>query len=258
MIEIKYSKKGTPYVWASALYDRLEITIPFEDWIRNITEYGFEERVDYAKIRQIIQSENGQGEETYDYAIELEMAKHVSLLQKSDVGKKMRAYLISLDKKVSEGLLLTHQQVSALFEICKVLGYFSVQDFLEREHFNVFNQPQKWWEYRAKLFGYSADQLKDMLKAINKTYKSQRQALMHLKKYELIKRAAIDLFMAMGKNEEYAKNAAMFIEKIALEIKPEIYDDRNTSIEFKTKQQKETIKIIKTVKSDKQILDKFN
>jgi hypothetical protein len=172
--------------------------------------------------------------------------------------KKMRSYLLSLDKKVSEGLLLTHQQVSALFEICKVLGYFSVQDFLEREHFEVFNQPQKWWNYRAKLFGHSAESLKKMLEAMNKKYKSQRQALMHLKKYELIKIAAIDLFIAMGKNEEYAKNAAMFVEKIALEIKPEIYDDRNTSIDFKSPKQIDTINKIKTVKIDKKILDKFD
>jgi phage anti-repressor protein len=258
MIDIKYSPKGTPYVWASSLYEKLEIKISFNNWIKQIIDFGYEERVDYAKVTQKGQNEAGEDIVISDYAIELEMAKHISIVQKTETGKKMRNYLISLDKKVSEGLLLTHQQVSALFEICKVLGYFSVQDFLEKEHYNVFNQPKTWWDYRAKLFGYSAAELKGMLEKMNKTYQSQRQALMHLKKYELIKRAAVDLFIAMGKNAEYAKNAAMFVEKIAMEIKPEIYDDRNTSIDFKTSQQKETIDKIKTVKEDKQLFEKFN
>jgi phage anti-repressor protein len=257
MIDIKYSKKGTPYLWARDLYIKLKIEIPFDIWIDNITEYGFEDRVDYAKVKQTIIDEKGNESSIVDYAIELEMAKHISLIQKTDLGKKMRGYLISLDKKVNDGLLLTHQHVSALFEICKVLGYFSVQDFLEKEHYDVFSQPHNWWNYRARLFGYSADELKEMLRGMNKTYKNQRQALMHLKKYELIKRAAVDLFIAMGKSEEYAKNAAMFVEKIAMEIKPEIYDDRNISIDFKSEKEKATINKLQTVKSEKELLERF-
>lgn len=175
----------------------------------------------------------------------MDMAKHIAMIQKSPMGKQIRQYLMNLDKKVQDGAYLTHAQISVLFDLVKALGFFSIQAYLEKEHFNVFNKPTEWWAYRAKLFNYSTDQLKQMVKAINIKYESQRQALFHLDRYELIRMAIVDLLLAMGKSETYAKNVALFAKKIAKEIKPEVYDDRGLSLEFKDPQQIATLIQIK-------------
>ena len=253
-IEVSYSKKGTPFLHASDLHKKLEIQTPLNFWFPQMIDYGFIENEDYFK-QKISKIEDSDLK--YDWAVRLEMAKHIAMIQNSEKGRSLRKYLIDLDKKVQGGLLLNRKQISALFEICKVLGYFTVQKFLEKEHFEFLNKPKDWWDYRAKLFGYSAQDLKLMVEALGKKYKSQRQALFHLDKYELIRISTIDLFMAMGKSEEYSKNVADFIDDIAKEIQPEIYNDINTSIDFKTETHKNTIQQITNYKNKPLLLEKF-
>ena len=43
MITIYYTKKGTPYVWASELHSELNIVIPLSTWFTAMIEYGFNE-----------------------------------------------------------------------------------------------------------------------------------------------------------------------------------------------------------------------
>lgn len=96
-----------------------------------------------------------------------------------------------------------------------------------------------------------------MMSALGKKYKNQKQALLHIDKYELIKRATFDLFKAMGRSDEYAKNVGIFAKQIAIELKPEIYDDRNTSISFKDPKQEATIKQLHQIDESPKLLNKF-
>lgn len=253
-IEVSYSKKGTPFVYASDLRKKLEIQTPLSIWFPQMIDYGFIENEDYYRLRI---SEIGDIDLKYDWAVKLEMAKHIAMVQRTEKGKSIRKYLIYLDEKVQEGLLLNRKQISALFEICKVLGYFTVQKFLEREHYEFLDKPKNWWEYRANLFGYRAEDLKQMVEALGKKYKTQRQALFHIDKYELIRISTIDLFIAMGKSEGYSKNIAAFVEDIAKEIQPDIYNDEKLGIDFKTVNHHQTIEQIKNYKQKPVLFEKF-
>lgn len=249
MIEIYYSKKGTPYLWASDLHKQLEIQTPLSMWFPRMIDYGFVENQDFSRHNKIVMTANNMEKEKFDWAVQIDMAKHIAMIQRTEQGKALRQYLLNLDKKVQEGLLLSHVQMSALFDICKVLGFFTVQIFFEQEHFAMKDKPKDWWQYRAKLFGYSKKDLQSMLAALGKRYLSQRQALINLDKYELVRIATMDMFLAMGKSEDYAKNVAAFAKSIAKEIRPEIYDDRDdTPIDFKSIETKERIKEIKQYK----------
>ncbi|MFC6998023.1 antA/AntB antirepressor family protein [Rufibacter roseus] len=244
MLEIHYSQKGTPFVWASNLHSELNIETPLRVWFPRMIDYGFELNQDYSEHNLEVVTSRGGKSIKRDWAVQLDMAKHIAMVQKSEMGKRVRQHLMDLDKKVQDGAYLTHAQISVLFDVVKALGFFSVQAYLEKEHFTVFNKPTEWWAYRAKLFNHNADQLKEMVKAIGIKYESQRQALFHLDRYELIRMAIVDLLIAMGKTETYAKNVALFAKQIAKEIKPEVYDDRGLVIDFKTPKQAETIKHI--------------
>ena len=260
MIDIHKSKKGTSFVWASDLHKHLEIQTPLNQWFPRMIEYGFIKNQDYYQQNKIVELAQGGSKIKHEWAVQVDMAKHIAMIQRTQKGKALREYLLSLDKKVQEGELLSRQQILALIEICKVLGLFSVQKKLETdhfEHFKQFNKDENWWQYRAKLFGYSADDLKSALLRLNAKYQSQRQALIKLDKYELVKVATIDLFLTLGKTEEYSKNIAITAKELAKEMQIEIYNDLGGSIDFKTDKQKEIIKEIENRGKQLTLLDKF-
>lgn len=254
MIAVSYSKKGTPYVWASELRQKLNISESLITWFPRMIKYGFKENEDYYKMS--VRIENGTIQ--IEWAVRIEMAKHIAMIQQTTRGKAIREYLLNLDNKVQEGQLLNHEQISVLFDLCNVLGFFSVQKYLESEHHKIFdNKNEGWWKYRARILGQSTTDLKEMMKALGKKYKSQRQSLLHIDKYELIKRAIFDLFKAKGKSDAFAVNIGVFTKQIAKEIEPEIYDDRNMSIDFKTDKQKEIIRKIHDETEVNLLLNKF-
>jgi phage anti-repressor protein len=257
MIDIFYTQNNTPFVWASDLHQLLEIATPLSTWFPRMIEYGFIEDQDFNQTNKKVRLVQGGSTIKKDWAVTIDMAKHIAIVQRTPVGKLIRDYLLNLDKKVHDGRLLDNNQIRALFEICKVMGFFSVQKFFENEHFIIKDRPRDWWNVRAKLLGYGSSDLKEIMDGLGKKYKSIKQALMATDKYELIRMAIMDMFLAMGKSERYAKNVANFAKTIAKEIKPEMYDDTNTSIDFKTEEQRVIIADIKGYKNNSKLLLKF-
>jgi phage anti-repressor protein len=190
MIDIFYSQKGTPYVMASDLHKALEIGTKLSVWFPRMIEYGFDEKKDFVQQSKNVTLVQGGYNVKKDWALTLEMAKHVAMIQRSPLGKQIRDYLLNLDKRVNEGEFLNHAQIMALFDICKVMGYFSVQKYFEKEHYDkVFKTPGfNWWQERANLFGYSAEQLQEALREIGVRYKNHRQAILRIEKHELLLR----------------------------------------------------------------------
>ena len=64
-----------------------------------MSEYGFNENIDYQAITQ--KRVTAQGNETTytDHQITIEMAKEIAMLQRNDKGKQARQYFIELEKK---------------------------------------------------------------------------------------------------------------------------------------------------------------
>ena len=90
-------KKGQQLVSARELHEFLEVNSRFNDWIGNrIRKYEFEEGNDYTKI--LVQCIRGQNE--YDYAITIDMAKELSMVENNEKGKKARKYFIQCEKKL--------------------------------------------------------------------------------------------------------------------------------------------------------------
>ncbi|MEL6925751.1 MAG: hypothetical protein AAFO94_17025, partial [Bacteroidota bacterium] len=153
--------------------------------------------------------------------------------------QKYAKFLLSYEKQEqSNQELLSKEQIMAVLEITKVMGLISCQQVVEQEHLRKFESERtynyQWWSYRAKLLGYSAEELKTKMLEIGKTYKGKniRQMLMKVDKYEVIRMAVIDLFLALGKEERYAKNIGDLAKFFARELQVEIWDDRQASINF--------------------------
>lgn len=79
---------------ARELHVNLNIDTPFSKWFPRMCEYGFEEGSDFwTKM-----SESTGGRPAMDADISIEMAKEICMIQRSPEGKKVRQYLINLEK----------------------------------------------------------------------------------------------------------------------------------------------------------------
>lgn len=92
-------KDGIQSVSARELYKGLQITDRFNRWFESLLKYGFIENEDFCRVKSSTQqNQYGGTKEIDDYAISFDMAKQICMLQRSELGKKYRLYLISLEK----------------------------------------------------------------------------------------------------------------------------------------------------------------
>ena len=86
---------------ARELHKELNIAGRFSRWFEQMSEYGFEENVDYTSVQNCTEVQNNGGiqvRELQDYQITLDMAKEIAILQRNEKGKEIRRKLIELEK----------------------------------------------------------------------------------------------------------------------------------------------------------------
>ncbi|WP_052910577.1 antA/AntB antirepressor family protein [Riemerella anatipestifer] len=95
-------RNGNSAVSARELYQFLESKQQFSDWIQNrIRDYGFIEGQDFEVFHNSMKNPNG-GRPTVEYAITLDMAKELSMVERNEKGKQARMYFIECEKKLRE------------------------------------------------------------------------------------------------------------------------------------------------------------
>ena len=99
---IKINSNNT--VSGRELHKFLEIGTRFDTWFERMISYGFEENSDFRLIAQKRATNNPKNPITtyIDYEITVDMAKEISMLQRSEKGKQARQYFISCEKKLKE------------------------------------------------------------------------------------------------------------------------------------------------------------
>jgi anti-repressor protein len=80
---------------ARDLHEFLEVGKKFADWIKDrISQYGFTENVDFVSFSQNRES----GGKLNEYAISIDMAKELSMVERNEKGKEARKYFIECEK----------------------------------------------------------------------------------------------------------------------------------------------------------------
>lgn len=85
-------------VSARELHDFLEMTERFSSWFDRMLAYGFSESSDFEKCKTF----NASNRELEDYFISIDMAKEISMIQRSDKGKQARQYFLECERKLKE------------------------------------------------------------------------------------------------------------------------------------------------------------
>ena len=100
---IKVNKENNT-VSARELHKFLEIGTRFDKWFRRMCEYGFNENDDFIRVAQKCPTLGGI-QTIIDYAITLDMAKEISMIQRSEKGKQARQYFIQCEKFIQDSKL---------------------------------------------------------------------------------------------------------------------------------------------------------
>lgn len=110
LIKIYENDRQEQLVDARELHTALNNKRQFSDWIKQrIEQYGFVENVDFATYSQICEKPQG-GRPTREYALTLDTAKEIAMVENNEQGRKIRRYFIEVEKKARE-----------MFEIPKTL-----------------------------------------------------------------------------------------------------------------------------------------
>lgn len=110
LFNLKRNEDGTVAVSGRELHKGLEIGTQYDKWMERMIAYGFEENIDY--IIQSVKVQSQKRLRTYeqtDHIMTLDMAKEISMIQRSEIGRKIRGYFIKVERQ--------HNQLASAYGI---------------------------------------------------------------------------------------------------------------------------------------------
>lgn len=145
------NENGNKTVSARELYNFLEVKTKFTDWCNRMFEYGFVQDIDFEAVLIFEKHQNGVGgTNKTDYAITLDTAKEIAMIQRSEKGKIARRYFIEVEKKAKQLLKPTstldilkltiselEQQQKGLAEVKEEVRVLKAQTQIRPDFFTV-------------------------------------------------------------------------------------------------------------------------
>lgn len=110
------SNNGQRAVNARDLHSFLGSKQQFADWIKNrITKYDLVENVDYVTASEVYETANGGHSTRLNYALSIDAAKELSMVEGNEKGKQARRYFIACERLAKEKSLSTpHKRTPSL------------------------------------------------------------------------------------------------------------------------------------------------
>lgn len=96
---------GAQAVMGRDLHAFLEVATPYKDWFPRMTEYGFTAGQDFSA--KMCRSTGGRPRQ--DHILSLDMAKEISMIQRTDKGKQARQYFIECERRAQPAELTPEQ-----------------------------------------------------------------------------------------------------------------------------------------------------
>lgn len=99
LIKVTENEQCQQLVSGRELHEVLEIGTQFTKWIQRMINYGFVEGTDFTTISQKRLTAQGNTTEFTDYILTLEMAKHIAMVQRTEIGMQVRNYFLECEKQ---------------------------------------------------------------------------------------------------------------------------------------------------------------
>lgn len=94
IIKTTNNDQGDIIISGRELHEFLEVTTPYHIWFPRMIDYGFTEGTDFCT--KMFESTGGRPKQ--DHHIKLDMAKEISMIQRTERGKQARQYFLQLEK----------------------------------------------------------------------------------------------------------------------------------------------------------------
>ena len=105
LIKIKTNENGEQLVSGRELHEFLEVGTKYTQWFDEMTKYGFVENVDYSTLNELSEKKEGSRfvkRTIINHPMTLDMAKEISMIQRTEKGKQARLYFIEVEKEYKE------------------------------------------------------------------------------------------------------------------------------------------------------------
>lgn len=97
LVPVYETSTGEKVVYGGELYEVLEVKSKFADWIKNrFNDCEAIENQDFESFSKIL--EKG-GRPSIEYIIKLDIAKEMAMLERNEIGKRVRKYFIEIEKR---------------------------------------------------------------------------------------------------------------------------------------------------------------
>lgn len=113
LIRVTQNDNDEQVISGRELHEFLEVKTRYNDWFERMTEYGFAENVDFVAVTQKRVTAQGNQTEYSDHALKLDMAKELSMIQRTEKGKQARQYFLEVEKawNSEDMILLRSRQI---------------------------------------------------------------------------------------------------------------------------------------------------
>ena len=98
LFTLEKDTEGNPVISGRELHEALGIGTRYDNWIKRMIEYGFEENTDYIAIVQKWTTAQGNKTKNTDHILTLDTAKQFAMIQRTPIGKMIREYFLSIEK----------------------------------------------------------------------------------------------------------------------------------------------------------------
>lgn len=144
------------------LHDFLDVKTKYADWFKRMSEYGFDENVDFAVFLKNEKDDTafGGSRKITDHALTLDMAKEISMIQRTERGKQARQYFLEVEKRYKQQNNLRMPETP--LEIMSVVGKITERQDKQLKELNTKVT------YLTDLAGLTSSRNKELTKARNK------------------------------------------------------------------------------------------
>lgn len=183
LIKTVKQSNGSVAVDGRDLHDFLEVDTQYTKWIDRMIEYGFTENVDFTSFSQKSLKPSG-GRPQVNHALTLDMAKELSMIQRTKKGKQARQYFISMEQqaKFKQQLPLPKDYPSALRALADSMEENQklkpAADYTQKI---LANPGLETISVIAKNFGYSPCEFNKLLHGLGIQYKQGKTWLLYAK-----------------------------------------------------------------------------
>ncbi|EOH96353.1 phage antirepressor KilAC domain-containing protein [Enterococcus pallens] len=97
LIKVTTNENDEQLINGRELYEFLEVKDNYTDWFKRMIKYGFEENIDFMSFSEKSDKPFG-GRPQINHYMKLNMAKEVSMIQRTPKGKQARKYFIQVEE----------------------------------------------------------------------------------------------------------------------------------------------------------------